>query len=306
MALEDSLTPEEQSQMDAMRAADQLPVDGAETPAPAGADGQPVVVEPTAPPQQGMVPHAALHEERERRKQVEQAMVEERRLRALTEERTNLLLQSLARGGVPQQPAVQEIPTLDKDPVGYLVGTLQRQGEVIQALTQNEMQRNQFVQQSSGVMNLQQHAIAQEREFAAQNPDYQSALDHLMKARHADLVEVGCDAAERQQILTQEALAIAERGMRTNRNPAEIIYKLAQQRGYKKAAEAALPDVGVAPGAEATARIVNAAAAQQQNRSLSNARGSAQVPLTAQRLAEMPEAEFAKMIGTPEGRALLG
>lgn len=308
MALEDQLTAEEQAQFDAQRTADSTPPPADNTPpAPSGADGQPVTIEPQPASPQGMVPHAAMHEERERRKATEAALAEERRQKTLLEERTNLLLQSLARGGAPQQQQVAEIPQLDKDPVGFMVTTLQRQGDIIQQLVQSEQQRNQFIQQSQSVVTLQQRARALEQEFAATNPDYNQAADHLVKARNAELMAVGyADPAMRQQIIAQEALQIANQAAQMGGNPAEMIYRLAELRGYRKPTNGngttQTDDSVSAPAA----RIANTAAAQQENRSLSNTRGGAPVPLTAQRLLEMPYDEFAKMIEKPEGRALLG
>src|SRR6185312_13780480 len=98
MAL-DELTPEEQAQFDQMKAADsepqvveptqEAPVEETAADSVAGAQEQPADKRPQ------MVPHAARHEERERRKAVEGQIAEERKARQTLEERTNLLLQRL-------------------------------------------------------------------------------------------------------------------------------------------------------------------------------------------------------------------
>ncbi len=297
---QEALTPDETAQMDEMRRADTAPVE--ETPVEQAEDTAPVEQVAEKPPA-GFVPHGALNEERERRRQTETRLAEIERQNTLLQERTNLILQSVAQQRQPEQQ-VMEPPALEKDPVGYLVGTLQRQGDVIQQLMQAEQQRNQQAQQTGGMLTLQQTAQAKEREYMQQNPDYEGALQHLMNARHAELTEVGVtDPLQRQQILSNEYLTVADLALKQGRNPAEVIYNLSKGRGYKANGAAAQE---VVPPQDATARVANIAAGQQQARSLSSARGSAPVPLTAQRLLEMSNEDFAKTIATPEGKALLG
>jgi hypothetical protein len=64
-------------------------------------------------------------------------------------------------------------------------------------------------------------------------------------------------------------------------------------------------DAVPAPG-DAAERLRTVASGQRQGASLGALRGSGPHPLTAQRLLEMSDAEFARAIATPEGRALLG
>jgi hypothetical protein len=89
------------------------------------------------------------------------------------------------------------------------------------------------------------------------------------------------------------------------KNPAEIIHTLAKKRGF--APKTVDPAAAAAATAAADAgKMKTVGKGIEENRSLSQARGSAPVPLTARSLLDMDEAEFARMIETPAGRALLG
>ncbi len=306
VALQEGLSPEETAQMDEMRQADvapqpeeiveQLPAEHAEQ------------TEEERTPQGGMVPRSRLNEESERRRQSEMRLAEIERQNTLLQERTNLILQSVQAQQQQRQPQqeAQEPPALDKDPVGYLVGTLQRQGDVIQQLMQEAQNRGQQTQQLGQALSVQQRAQALENEYKQKNPDYEPALQHLLAARHRELTLVGISDPElRQQILSEEYMTVARLAMQQGANPADRIYELSKERGFKAGNGAAAQEV-IPPPQTAAERVANVAAGQQQSRSLSSVRGAAPVPLTAQRLMEMSSEEFAKYYDTPEGRALRG
>ena len=315
VALPTELSAADQAQMDEMRRTDSAPPEPPPPPdaveEPAVDQQQPIDEPPAERPPPGYVPHGALNEERTRRQQSEERLRELERQNTLLQERTNLILQSVQQQALQaQQPAQPptEIPPMERDPVGFMVGTIQRQGEEIQRLVQNEAQRQQMLQQQQGTLTLAQMAQVRENEFKAVTPDYEPALAYLMGQRQAELQAVGIrDPMQRQQILSNEYLTVAQIALGENRNPAEAIYEIAKVRGYKPAnGNGAAPPQEVIPPVSAAERVANVAAGQQQSRSLSNARGSAPVPLTAQRLIEMSPAEFDAAISTPEGRALLG
>ncbi len=315
MAITDeNLTAEEQRQFDAMREAD-AQLGSEQTPAvELGAAMEPPAEpqKPQPPAPQRTVPLAALHEERERRKQAEKDRELDRERMRTLEERTNLLLQQ--RFGQqqpehkPQDPAKPEIPLLDKDPVGHIIGTqqdLRRQFDQQQAASQQwNTQFQQQLQAQQAVTMLTQRAQALEHEFTMEHPDYADAVRHLTAQRHKELELIGfLDPAERHTVIQQEGLGLAARSIQTGRNPAAAIYELAKQRGF---APPAKPDPAAPAAPTAEQRIQNIAAGQQQARSLGNARGTGPTNLTAQSLAAMTDKEFEKMLETPEGMALLG
>lgn len=326
MALENEFTPEEQAQFEQMRAADNEPQiiepepqQGAVDPEPPDSITGAQEDAPVADKRSQMVPHAALHEERERRKAVEAQIAEERKARQTLEERTNLLLQRLNLGtdGQPQpaSPAAPEIPKIEEDPVGHLLGQIAQQRQVIDNLVGAVQQRSQQDQHAQTLATIQQRAMIAEREFRQQTEDYDAAVAHLLTAREKVLDMAGyADPAARQQMIAREALDVANRALQMGRNPAQMIYELAQAHGYQKKAPAPAEGGNEGDGADQAAaraplteRIAQQERGQQQDgRTLSGVRGSGPRPLTAQRLAEMGADEFMKMMDTPEGRELMG
>jgi hypothetical protein len=124
--------------------------------------------------------------------------------------------------------------------------------------------------------------------FEAKTPDFKPAYDFLLSSRAAELRAIGYDTPESlHQALVADEFAIAEMAFAKNKSPAEMIYALANQRGYKTAM-AADPDAGA--GAERLATIERGQAA---HKSLSGTGGSSGDPeMTAEALIAMPADEF--------------
>jgi hypothetical protein len=270
-------------------------------PAPTGAEPEPAAEKPK------MVPHAALHEEREARKAAEKRA-------QLLEQRTNLLLQQLGpRPADPAQPATAAtvellpVPDIEKDAPGHLLARLQN-NETIQRILMpvlGQLVQGAMANQQQGqAAELTRRAVASEQAFTAETPDYPEASRFVMEQRHRQLAAIGhSDPAERQRIIGNEAHHLAARALQSGGNPAAAIYQLAKAMGFQKSGSAQ----ATAPGAATPAtRLANAAAGQRQAGALGSLRGSGPTPLTAQRLLELSDSEFARAIATPEGRALLG
>jgi hypothetical protein len=339
------LSAEEQSILDQMRADDaqsgseaqvaQEPVQQPpEVPAQPAA---PATTEQPPPPRQDMVPHQALHAEREEHKRTRSELAAEReRIRTL-EERTNLLLQRFGPQSTIQpqpQPSTAEapkpppIPDLDKDPVGHIIGRqldfdrrLQEQGQNWQ---QQQAAYQQQLQAQQTLTALTQHAQAMESQFSMEHPDYPAAVAHLVRSRHQELEMAGVrNAADRQRIIQEDGLGVAARLIQIGGNPAEAIYEIARARGYvppappqsRPVAEvrefgsdlsvppvetatplAAAPQAARAQAPTGAQRLQTLAQGQEQARSLGNARGAGPVPLTANRLVEMSQDEFAAFL----------
>jgi hypothetical protein len=124
--------------------------------------------------------------------------------------------------------------------------------------------------------------------FEAKTPDFKPAYDFLLNSRAAELKAIGYDTPELlHQALVADEFAIAEMAFAKDKSPAEMIYALANQRGYKKAM-AADPNAGAA--AEKLATIERGQAA---HKSLSSTGGSSgDQDMTAEALIAMPAAEF--------------
>lgn len=318
-AVAGEMTADEQAQLDQMRADDGVPVEetverpqdtggsvdsGREEPAAEGAEGG---EEPPAPDgRPRMVPHAAMHEERVRRQSAEQRLADSEKARQTLEERTNLILQRFPQPQqqpAQQQPQAAEIPSVEQDPVGHIVGVMQQQGAVLRDVIQALIGIGQQNQQAQAVTQLGDHAKVLEAQYAATTPDYNDAVGYLRGQMDKELQLQGwSDPGERVRMLNHQALQVAANAIQNRRNPAEDLYNYAKLRGYQQA-----PAAQEAPQASAAQRLDNVARGQQQSaRSLGNVRGSGPAPMTAATLAAMSDNDFMKMMDTPEGKALMG
>lgn len=301
---------DEQAQFEQMREDDAAPVELEETPQETELEADPVAAEEVAatPERRSTnVPLAALQEERERRKTAEAAVAEERRRLTTLEERTNLLLQNMGRAPQQTQPQIPEIeiPDARVDPVGHIIATQQKLQRELEAIQGGSQQQQQLINTAQVVSAIQQRAAAHERDFTAETPDYPAAIQHLKNIEHRRLQLAGyTDAAQRENMITGSYLDIAARALQANENPAQKLYEMAGLYGYQKPEAAEETNGAQAPTPQQ--RLATVANGQRQNRTLSGTRGGSPSPLTAQRLIEMPESEFAKMLNTPEGMALLG
>ncbi len=317
----EDLSADEQAAMDADRdgVAAAEPLAPADTTAETQADGATLEPEGVDDGTQAdgqtrpqMVPHAALHEERLRRQETEQRLAEANKARQTIEERTNLLLQRYAapQPSTPAAPVAPAVPALDADPVGHILGRQAQTEALLSQIVQAVVGQDQQAQAANNASSLRMRAESMEREFARETPDYPAAATHLLEARRQELMAAGwTDPAEIQQMLAGEAQGLAINAINRNENPAAIVYKLAKLRGYAPAdpntetGQAATTDAQQPNGAE---RVQTIARGQQQARSISQVRGQGPVPMTAERLLAMSDADFQKALDTAEGKGLLG
>lgn len=333
----DTLSPEEQAYFNAGDAAhaDEAPDSQAtettgshDEPAKAD-DGTDAAAKVAATDKKGadnkpkMVPHAALHEERTKRQKLEAELVEQRRQRDVLDQRTAAILERLTQAQEPKkpEPAEVKIPSLEEDPIGHFKAISEQQAKRLAELEQRGQQSTEAQRQLQAASHVLANAQAQESAFKASTPDYDEAADYLVNIEQQELALQGYSAPEIQVLMTRKRLELAARAAQLGKNPAELVYQASKLRGFtgKKAAiaangsgdpagdavRAAAAASGGKPPSDAE-RLVSIAKAQDENASLSRGNGHAPVPLTAQRLVEMSDSDFAKMMDTPEGLALLG
>lgn len=230
-------------------------------------------------PPPGMVPHGALHAERESRKAAESELQQLRAKLAVLELAQN-------QKSEPEQPAAP--PDMFTDPEGYskwvqdLASAPQRSVAELQ-----EQMRAQAEQQ------MLSHALANDAAaFVAERPDYQAAEAHLIKARIAELqllYPTESPAAVAAHV-AQERLGLVRQAQQVGMRPAEFIYNVATHRGY--APPAPKPAIDPAAAAQMKAK----AAAQQATQSLASAPANAGAgDLTMEGIAKMSPAEYAKL-----------
>jgi hypothetical protein len=268
-----------------------------------------------------MVPHAALHETREELKAARAAMA------AKDAEHTATMAKAMDRfektlaafAPKPPEEKVEPVPDFETDPAGWISHTMKAQGKTLEevqgeltTLRQEKAQRSEQDQQVAVVRGVMDYAVNLENQFKAVTPDYDAASAFLIESRKGELADMGYDQNQVDQMIYVERLTIAAQAQQQKKNPAEIVYNLAKRRGYQAKAALVEEEEGeeeapAQPAQEASReRLATAQKGRTQDQGLSGARGNAPSPLTAQRLLELPDAEFDKLVNTPEGRALLG
>ena len=318
----ENLSTEEQQQLEQDRLSEQ-----------GGGEGEGERQQQRQQPQQRQrqetVPHQALHEERRLRQEAEKRAKEregelerERGESKKLRDRTERILQSIATGLNPDAPdpatGEKPLPALDKDPLGHVLGQLERQGKLLDRLAGNEGERIKLNRAQGEVAEIAGKAQELEAVFMKTTADYQQASTYLQQWRHAELEEMGyTNPQQRQQMIAAEAIQIARAAIAQNKNPAEVVYNAAKRRGYKPAASAEGEGEGQGEGEgerrqeqqqqrDDEARLKAAQRGQTENRSLGQARGGAKRPLTVDALMAMDDEAFDKAMSTPEGRALMG
>lgn len=334
--VQESFTAEEQTQMDLMAEGDkalapdpipvpEAPKPDAPAPAPAAADAGKDKEKVPDGDKSGMVPHGALHAEREERKKADALLVEERAARAKDgeerkklEERLTAILERMAPK--PEEPKPEPVPDYETDPAGWIAHTMKTQGKTIdevqgelKTLREEKTQRAETDKNVSVIRGIMDYAINQEREFKAANPDYDAASKFLLESRQEELSDLGYNEQQIIQMIQGEKLTVAAQAKEQGKNPAELVYKIAQRRGYKKA-DAAAPvketptkAADAVPSAEeVAAKLAKVKEGVQTSASLSDMGGAAPTNLTVTALLGMDDAEFDKWMKTKEGRALMG
>lgn len=168
------------------------------------------------PKEEKKVNLGALHEERQKRKEL-QGKVE------AMEKRFAQLVQNLQP---KQEPETPQIPSIDDDPVSNFDQRLQ-QTELLQKQIL-EGQQQQYVQ-TQVIGNYKAKAA----EFANENKDFGDAYNYLLKGRVNEFKVLGYSEPEALQFVQQEEFQIAQAALQAGANPAERLYLIAKERGYK-------------------------------------------------------------------------
>jgi hypothetical protein len=222
-----------------------------------------------------MVSLSALHEERGRRKATETEK------RALENQLAELRGKFSIIERLQPQPEQPKAATVEQD----IFGVIRNQSETLAQL-QKRLQAEDDQKRTDGQRdNLVTAYRMDATQFEARNPDFKAAYNHLLNSRATELMAMGYeDPIQLHQALTNDEMAIAQMALGNNKSAAEIIYNLAQQRGYKKAGP------GAGKGAE---KIDTINRGQQANKSLANTGGSSgDGDMTGEMLLKMPMDEF--------------
>lgn len=242
---------------------------------------EPVAKEPAEetadkPEVKKVVPLAALHEERRARQELQRQIAERDRQHAEQMQRINQRLEMLT---TPQKQA----PTKDENPVDYLD---ERIGQVVltqRQILERDQQREQAAIRERQIAQVQTAVVQAAESFRKDTPDLGDAVKHLNELRARELMVLGAtpeqaaDQAEKE--LDQAAMAWAVQG----RHPAQTAYEFAKARGYTPKSQSAAEKIAAQQKGTAAAKSLGGGGAVSAGK------------LTAEALANMSDADFAKL-----------
>jgi hypothetical protein len=246
------------------------------TPAPAPAPT------PTAPPpRQDTVPQAALHEERKRRQEAEERARQIELQNARMQERWRMWQQAAAPQPTPP-------PEPDKDIFGAV-------NHLIREQQQTTAEINRYKQQIAAEQQMKalgEWGTRCEIAYRQKVPDYDKALQFLRQSRAGELKATTPwnDGQIWQQVYNEERQLVAQ-AAQWRQNPADMAFRNAQARGYRRDAA---PPVPTAPAPNPVQRLNVIEAGQQAARSLTGVGGRAAVnpEMTVENLLKMNDREL--------------
>lgn len=170
---------------------------------------------------------AAMFQEREKRKALQRDLEANKAEVQRVKERFDQIMYQQQQG-----EAGEEVPDPDTDPLGAIQYQNQKLAEAMEQQQQIEYQRQQEVQQQQQAQQFMGQYSNTAKEFAKENPDFSDAYSHLMQSRQSELETAGYTREQALQVMRQDEYQIVNNAFQTERNPAEVMYQLAKQRGY--------------------------------------------------------------------------
>lgn len=241
--------------------------------------------EPEKAEKQKTVPHQALHEERERRKQVEDELRQAREERARFDERLRII-QEMNQRQQQQPQEVEEAPDWDLNPIeaGKYWERKLREREQYE-----QQQRAQYEQQQRQQQEWQQvydHALNEWNGYKEQNPDAEDAYQHLLQSRAKEFEYAGYAPHEIAAAIHQDEAKTMLYARQKGIPLSKLVVGMAQARGWQPKAKESEPS-------DAEERVERVSNGQSRNKSLSQAGGqAAPSEMTADRLLKMSNEEF--------------
>lgn len=264
--------------------ADEQPAEPVEAPVEDKPKPEAKAEKPKEEQKEKLVPHGAMHEERERRKAAERELNQLRQNQAVLNDRLQQLWGAVQQPR--QEPPQFRDPKNDPDPMDALA---HNQNILAQKAHQDALYRQQMEQRAQaqeGARRLAQWGQAQAQEFRRDNPHFDEAYNFIRTMRANELQELGYVGDELLGALWQDEMMIFDRAYRAGRNPAEIAFNLAQKAGWKPRQEE--------KQAEAEQKIETMQKGTKAAGSLGGGGGDPGQP-TAEQIAAMSDEEFEQL-----------
>lgn len=226
------------------------------------------------------VPIGALHEEREKRRQL-QAKIEQ------MEATFHKMMERIGQQPQPTAPAPTtapepQIPAYDEDPVAHLKARIDQ-------LTQLSTGTHQQIQQQTAMTKFVDALGTLENQMRTTTPDYDAAIDFAKRSRDAELAALGYAPEARAEMMRQEILGTAAYCMQRGQNPVEAFYNYAKVRGWSGPNGAPKP----AP-VQVAKKLATVAKAQSAGKALPRGGTAPSAAKTLEELATMDDKDFDK------------
>lgn len=226
------------------------------------------------PEKKVLVPHGAFHEERERRKELQKQLAEEKEARIRLEDRQNKILEMMAKKEQPQEEQFVDPLARMENKVNEVIDKVNKKQELETAEAKAIREDNDLIRRYS----------ESAKAFSKDSPDFTEAYNYLLINRQKELSLMGFSDAEIRSQLSSEERLIVKRAYEGEKNPAEVVYALAKERGYKTASAAKKTIEDIDKGLKASKSLGSGGAKSGDKDSLES--------LTATDLAEMSQEEF--------------
>jgi hypothetical protein len=146
-------------------------------------------------------------------------------------------------------------PDKNVDPLAYVARKSEQAAAEVQAMRQQQYQRDQaqwaaqqqYAQQAHQQQAVQQfvHRVtASEAQFREEHPDYQEALTYAVTRRTKELTAAGWDPDEARGIAGTDARNLALQWVQRGQDPAAMAYEMSKAMGYQPVDKEAMHEQG--------------------------------------------------------------
>jgi hypothetical protein len=225
-------------------------------------------------PREKKFSHGALHEERERRKELATKLKAEEERNQRLEERQSKIMEALAARSAPaeeQQEYVDPLVRLENE-VRSVKESVQKSQAQIETENKAILEEQRLIARYKGSVDA----------FTKDAPDFMEARNYLINDKIKELKALDYNDAEIAHEIKTIEKQIVERAYSKEQNPAEVIFKIAAEKGYKKPETKTIEDID--KGLKASKSLGNGGSVVRNDSDLKN--------LSAQDLSDMSDEEF--------------
>lgn len=163
------------------------------------------------------------------------ALASERRKRQAEEKRRIELeerLEALEAASKRRPSVEEEIPDENEDPIAAIAALKKRLADREKADADEKAKTSVQSKQQREAQEFGSQLADLENEFREATPDYDKAASHFAESLRAELEEQGYEGTHLDRAFGEQLVKISRRAIDAGKNPAEVVYALAQKRGY--------------------------------------------------------------------------